>query len=652
MKVLFVGDSPTVSTGFARCTRVACEALISHGHEVTVLGMAYYGDPHSYPFEIWPCYAPFDNAQSYGGEARLPSMIARVKPDVIVILQDPWNLPPYFQCLDAVAEKCKENNIEFDIPPVVGWLAVDSKNQKGEQLERLSHIMVWTGYAQEEFKLAGYQGSCDIVPLGVDAELFYPRDKKESRIELGFNQLGIPLDSFIVGVVGRNQPRKRLDLTLDYFSAWMHRYCVEDAYLYLHVAPTGDASCDLKSLVKYFDLRGKVIVHIPDVGIGDEDSRMPFVYSAMDVYMTQAQGEGFCLPALEAMACGVECVLPDHSAFNTKNGWVKENCAYRVSCSGAALTAPQGRNPYTVGAIADKEETIIALSWIYQHRNYFNFEARKLVSELTWENTGNSFVESLERFMITREEEIKAQEAQQVIDLSEAKKVDVCITVLNRYDLLRKCLESLQTVKNRGSVYIIDNGLNHDAMNECIADLTFDPTVINTQRLGLAESWNLFISCTQDCRVIANDDIEFSVNSLKALTGCPADLVFPQGIGFSCFLLRDSCVEKIGKFDENLSPGFAYFEDCDYINRVERYCKENPSDLIAMQDVVDHGILHLKNGTQKAIYSADEQLKYKQRYYIAQENFISKWQSLPVGLRRMEKSEVEAIEETVGAVNG
>src|SRR3954466_4151097 len=115
MRVLFLGDSPTVNTGFSRCTRTACDALVSRAHDVTVLGMAYYGDPHSYPYEIWPCYAPFDNAKSYGGEARLPSMIMRIKPDVIVILQDPWNLKPYFDCIDSVARECKENDIEFNV---------------------------------------------------------------------------------------------------------------------------------------------------------------------------------------------------------------------------------------------------------------------------------------------------------------------------------------------------------------------------------------------------------------------------------------------------------------------------------------------------------------------------------------------------------
>lgn len=438
MKVLFVGDSPTISTGFARCTRIACGALISCGHKVVVLGMAYYGDPHSFPYEIWPCYAPLDSAKSYGGEARLASMIARVKPDVVVILQDPWNIPKYFECLDDVKRECDKNGIEFNIPPIVGWLAVDSRNQKAEQLERLAHVMMWTEFAREEFveaiktrkeelyrflsvaqdentKIAAVESIArlnaldfDVVPLGVDTELFYPRDKHESRTVLGFDQLGVPQDAFIVGVVGRNQIRKRLELTLDYFAMWVHRYNVSNAYLYLHVAPTGEASCDLKSLVRFFKLRGKVIVHTPDAGIGDDDARMPYVYSALDIYMTQSQGEGWGLPALEALACGVECVLPDHSAFNAQTGWIKKNCAHLIPCTGVALTAPQGNHPYTVGAIADKEATVDCLQYIYENRGQQtllepNRAGIALAQELSWANTGKLFVDSLERFLFQNE---------------------------------------------------------------------------------------------------------------------------------------------------------------------------------------------------------------------------------------------------------
>lgn len=403
MRVLFVGDSPTISTGFARCTVAACNALYSAGHEVIVLGMAYYGDPHTFPYPIYPCIAPLDNARSYGGETRLASMIARVSPDVIVILQDPWNIPPYFAALDEVKTICDRDHIPFDIPPVVGWIAVDSRNQKGEQLARLAHLMVWTKFAGQELVKGGYDHDYDIVSLGVDIDLFYPRNRKQSRIDIGLEAAGIPLDAFIVGVVGRNQMRKRLELSLCYFAEWLRRDQIDNAYLYLHVAPTGERSADLRQLVKFYGLAGKVIVNTPNIGTGDDDSIMPLIYSSFDIYMTQSQGEGFGLPALEAMACGVPCVLPDHSSFGV-DGWIDPSITsmHKVSCSTDVLTAPMSDNPYTLGCLSDKTATVNMLRLLYRNeriRRQYSEAGMQLAQTLTWKRTGRLFVGSLERFM-------------------------------------------------------------------------------------------------------------------------------------------------------------------------------------------------------------------------------------------------------------
>jgi GT2 family glycosyltransferase len=51
------------------------------------------------------------------------------------------------------------------------------------------------------------------------------------------------------------------------------------------------------------------------------------------------------------------------------------------------------------------------------------------------------------------------------------------------------------------------------------------------------------------------------------------ELVFtirPYGVlnGFSCYGIRDSLIEKVGYFDEDISPGYAYFEDNDYMRRL------------------------------------------------------------------------------------
>lgn len=397
MKVLFVGDSPTVNTGFSRCTREVCNELIQLGHTVAVLGMGYAGDPHSYPYPIYPCVNRYDKCTSYGGEERLPFLVSRLGPDVIILLTDPWNVWDYINQLDKVKELCDKDNVPFTIPPIVGWLAVDSKNQKGEPLNRLAHLVVWTKFAGKELVKGGYGGDYSIVPLGVDTSIFYPRDKAESRAEIFGDNL--PSNAFLVGVVGRNQPRKRLDLTIEYFSEWVRTCGVSDAYLYLHVAPTGERSCDIRSLITYHGLKGRVIINEPEVGMGNDESLMPKVYSSLDVHMTQSQAEGWHLPTLEAMACGVVCLVPDHSAFEKENGWCGD-AVVRVKCSASALTAPLNGYPYTIGAVPGKVDTINALQLIYLRsdlRLSLSLMGFGLARSLTWDRTAKAFREVLER---------------------------------------------------------------------------------------------------------------------------------------------------------------------------------------------------------------------------------------------------------------
>lgn len=400
MRIIWVGDTPTVSSGFGVCTREVCTALHIAGHEVHVLGMSYYGDAHDYPFTIWPCHQPLDHGRDGFGVTRLPALVKRLSPDLIVLLNDPWNIPAYFEHLDL---------LKLDtLPPTVGWLAVDSRNQRVSDLSRLDHVVVWTDFARDEFRSQGYDRDISIVPLGVDTTLFTPKRRSESRARIGLPDA--MLDRFIVGVVGRNQPRKRLDLTLQYFADWVKRYD-RDAFMFMHVAPTGDLGCDLRSLISYYGLAGRVGLSEPHVGIGADKAELPYLYSAFDVYFTTTQGEGWGLPALESMACGTPVIAPDWSALGS---WAK-GVARLVPCTSHALTAPLNDHPYTIGGIMDRDMAVEALETEYQEWQHDREQRTKgfsadplsdrqrrisaglsLAQSLTWRESARKFRELLE----------------------------------------------------------------------------------------------------------------------------------------------------------------------------------------------------------------------------------------------------------------
>ena len=55
IKVLAYCDSPTCATGFGTVSRNILAGLYSTGRfDIDILGINYWGDPHNFPFRIWP----------------------------------------------------------------------------------------------------------------------------------------------------------------------------------------------------------------------------------------------------------------------------------------------------------------------------------------------------------------------------------------------------------------------------------------------------------------------------------------------------------------------------------------------------------------------------------------------------------------------
>lgn len=201
--------------------------------------------------------------------------------------------------------------------------------------------------------------------------------------------------------------------------------------------------------------------------------------------------------------------------------------------------------------------------------------------------------------------------------------VNVCVPVLRRYDLLQTLLLSLQesTIKPH-CVHIINNGQDGARLRAALAStsLATDIYTPNTP-MGVAESWNWFINNVSEERIISNDDITFAPDSIARLIAPGADLIWAEGCGFSCYVIRDSCVAKLGLFDEEISPGYGYYEDEDYLQRLDGRGTREPS---AWAVNVPSGVRHEHSATLKAASHADT-LEHHRKFKIAQANYIKKW---------------------------
>lgn len=375
-KLLWIGDAG-VPSGFANATHNIIETLLFHFH-VTVLGLNYRGDPHQYPYPIY--------AAAVGGDAfgvgRMVWMCDLIKPDVIVVQNDGWNIPHYLKQLHRFKE--------YKDVPLVAVAAVDGKNFQKEWLDGVAHAIFWTEFAREEARLGGYTGPATVIPLGINTEVFKPMNKAAARAHLPAELR----DAFIVGNVNRNQPRKRWDLLIKYFAQWITEKKIRDAYLYLHTAPTGDTGVDVKQLAAYYGVVDRLAVVTPETWYGLSEEAMVQTYNCFDVNASTTQGEGFGLTTLESMACGVSQILPDWSALGD---WAK-GAAWMIPCTSTAIGPPYVN---VIGGIADEKAFIQALQQTYANDRTQEVNAkaayeRSQEPRFNWATIGQQYVEAMD----------------------------------------------------------------------------------------------------------------------------------------------------------------------------------------------------------------------------------------------------------------
>jgi hypothetical protein len=179
----------------------------------------------------------------------------------------------------------------------------------------------------------------------------------------------------------------------------------------------------------------------------------------------------------------------------------------------------------------------------------------------------------------------------------------------------------LSTVKP-DAIYVIDNGRDADRLDMAL-DVPPCQIVkhVPDKRMGVAEAWNWFLLNVPEERLIVNDDVAFAPDSLSKFLASSADLVWAEGLGFSCFLMRDACIEKVGYFDETISPGYGYYEDEDYLQRLDGHGTRAP---LAVAENVDSGVRHAHSATLKAA-THKEVLEHHRLFKVAQGNYVKKW---------------------------
>ena len=194
-------------------------------------------------------------------------------------------------------------------------------------------IIAFSEFGREELLKWFPPSKIHYIPHGMDTKQFRPHTEQENAETR--KQLNIPSNAFVLFTVGANVgERKQMPFMMLVFKELLKKY--DDIYWYLFTNmsvpyPSGYGLRNYAYMLGISDhLRYPQVDPIIKPFTNEHMSRL---LSMADAYWSLTLGEGFGLPTLEGMACGVPPIITDCSTSPElvgDHGWlVAQNDDYR-----------------------------------------------------------------------------------------------------------------------------------------------------------------------------------------------------------------------------------------------------------------------------------------------------------------------------------
>ena len=307
-KILWIG-SYLVPSGFSKVNRSIIKHL-AHKYEITML---------DYDKVIKNGIQEFEGIKITGANG--PNDLYAFKKlqqtdfnefDIIFILNDPWGLSQFLHILKQRACKAK----------VVCYFPVDAKGHYREWYSYFDMVDVpvtYTDFGYDEVISVApeLKGRLQVIPHGIDTGTFYKLDIPKSELREKYFKSSKFNDSVIFLNANRNQPRKRLDITMHAFSKFLKG---KDALLWMHCGNTDLNSMNISRLAERYDIveqvrfTGNETGNITSAIQRIENEQVNIIYNLCDFGVNSSLGEGWGLCNTEHAATGAIQIVPAHSA--------------------------------------------------------------------------------------------------------------------------------------------------------------------------------------------------------------------------------------------------------------------------------------------------------------------------------------------------
>lgn len=261
----------------------------------------------------------------------------------------------------------------------------------------VDEIWVYSLYNKESYVRSGIpEDKVHVIPLGVDENIFHPEVEALSLESSSFQFL------FVGGTIGR----KGIDILIE---AYLNEFSKDDDVC-LFIKDTGTQSFYKGITLEKLILEAMSDSNNPRIVYMDKDfseSELAGLYKACDCLVHPYRGEGFGLPIVEAMACGIPVIVPNKGACR---GFCSDETVFFVPSREEVLTEKKVGNLDTVDypwwLSIDPEDLQQVMRFAYENHTLVKEKGQKaskhILSTFTWEKSAQRVSDRIQRLVQTK----------------------------------------------------------------------------------------------------------------------------------------------------------------------------------------------------------------------------------------------------------
>lgn len=307
-KVLFMSDGVHTPSGFGTVMKNLTEKL-KDDFEIGIHSWQHLGRSYNYDG-----IKVLSNKRHIFGKDSLVDSFNEFNPDVLITLGDFWMLT--YLLNEDYQKILKEKNIKW-----IWYLPVDCNYVPRHFIEIAKSPDLIISMAKHGEKALNDVGINNVyIPHGVDLDVFVPAPKEVKEELRRKNNLG---GYFVIGTVSRNQDRKQFPRLVKAFANFAKDK--DDVKLFFHCDPydpanmakgfNNDAYPILINSIQHYDVTKKVVFtgNFKSFTCGVSLKELCSIYNIFDIHAMSTSGEGFGLPIIESIACGIPNVMTNYT---------------------------------------------------------------------------------------------------------------------------------------------------------------------------------------------------------------------------------------------------------------------------------------------------------------------------------------------------